>query len=55
MKFLRIKLLSEMGCRYEIYDVADGFFGVVNESNIWNGIIGDVLRGVGILLGIAYL
>ena len=39
--------------RYEIYYVPDGFFGVLNESNIWSGMVGEVLRKVTSVIQIA--
>ena len=34
--------------RYKIFEVPDGKFGVKNESNFWNGMIGVVHRQVGL-------
>ena len=31
---------------YEIYIVPDGKFGILQEDGLWNGIIGELLRGV---------
>ena len=32
--------------RYETYQVEDGTFGVKNESGIWTGKVGDIVREV---------
>ena len=34
--------------RYELFEVADGKFGVTNESGVWNGLIGVIARRVSI-------
>ncbi|XP_066275462.1 glutamate receptor 2-like [Branchiostoma lanceolatum] len=37
---------TELGCKYEYYEVEDGHFGIYNsKTGKWNGLIGDVLYG----------
>ena len=46
MKDLLNHISKELGFRYEMYLVPDGNFGSKKESGGWNGMIGEVLKGV---------
>uniref|UniRef100_A0A5S6QRI5 Glutamate receptor n=1 Tax=Trichuris muris TaxID=70415 RepID=A0A5S6QRI5_TRIMR len=39
------ELQKEINFTYELYAVADSFFGAMNERGRWNGIIGDIING----------
>ncbi|KHJ44238.1 Ligand-gated ion channel [Trichuris suis] len=39
------ELQKELNFTYELYEVADSFFGSMNERGRWNGIIGDIING----------
>ena len=42
-----LKSLSDMmGFTYTLYEVGDGNFGTQNDSNTWNGIIGEITQSV---------
>ena len=40
------RLAISIGFEYEIRLSSDGKYGDVNQDRLWNGILGEVLRGV---------
>ena len=46
MKDLLSHIARELGFTYEMYLVPDGNFGKRKEDGEWNGMIGEVLKGV---------
>ena len=42
------KIAQKHGFRYKIYKVPDGKFGSNLKNNTWNGMIGELIRGVSI-------
>jgi hypothetical protein len=36
---------------YEIYAVKDGLYGTVNDKEEWNGMIGELVKGVSVAQG----
>jgi hypothetical protein len=36
---------------YEIYAVKDGLYGAVNDKEEWNGMIGELVKGVRVAQG----
>ena len=42
-----IHILSErLNFKYELYAVEDNNYGTLNSSGVWDGMIGDLIRGV---------
>ena len=46
MKELLSHIARELDFKYEMYLVPDGNFGKKKENGEWNGMIGEVLKGV---------
>ena len=44
------KIAQNLQFEYELYPVPDGQFGSIDENGEWNGMIGEVLNGVGVRL-----
>ena len=40
------RISQELGFQYELYLVPDGNFGSLKSNGEWNGMIGEVLKGV---------
>ena len=51
------KLANHSGCncKFNLKLVADGKYGVLDEEEGWNGMIGEVLRGVSVNQSINHL
>lgn len=43
---LLTELAKKLGFKYEVHLVKDGAYGRQDESGNWNGMIGEVVRGV---------
>lgn len=43
---LAVEVARIVGFQYEIRLVKDGFYGVVNDSGAWNGMVGELIRQV---------
>jgi hypothetical protein len=41
---------AEVKFTYELYEVPDGMFGTMNDRGEWNGLIGELVSGVRILI-----
>ena len=47
---LAAAIFSEFGMEYEIIPVLDGKYGSVGSDGQWNGMVGELMRGVSFLI-----
>lgn len=49
------KIAERVGFSYEIRPVKDGKYGALEENNVWNGIVGELVRRVSNTLASSFI